>query len=70
MTTSSPSARRCPICGKPAAEKTQPFCSRRCANVDLHRWFTGSYAVPAVEQDDVDAEEITAPPTAPGAKDE
>ena len=42
----------CPICGKPADPRTRPFCSRRCADVDLHRWFTGAYAVPAVESDD------------------
>jgi endogenous inhibitor of DNA gyrase (YacG/DUF329 family) len=42
----------CPICGKPADPRTRPFCSRRCADVDLHRWFTGVYAVPAVESDD------------------
>ena len=44
----------CPICGKPADPKTRPFCSRRCADVDLHRWFSGAYAVPAVEADDPD----------------
>jgi uncharacterized protein len=42
----------CPICGKPADQKTRPFCSRRCADVDLHRWLTGVYAVPAVESDE------------------
>jgi uncharacterized protein len=46
----------CPICGKPQAERFRPFCSRRCADVDLNRWLTGVYAVPAVEQDDVEAE--------------
>ncbi|MBY0407190.1 MAG: DNA gyrase inhibitor YacG, partial [Rickettsiales bacterium] len=30
----------CPICGKPATEAATPFCSTRCANVDLNRWFT------------------------------
>ena len=42
----------CPICGKPADPRTRPFCSRRCADVDLHRWFSGAYAVPAVEAED------------------
>ncbi len=42
----------CPICGKPADPRTRPFCSRRCADVDLHRWLSGVYAVPAVEADD------------------
>ena len=36
----------CPICGKPSADATAPFCSNRCADVDLHRWFGGVYAVP------------------------
>jgi endogenous inhibitor of DNA gyrase (YacG/DUF329 family) len=68
MTRPPPHARPCPICGKPAAAGTRPFCSPRCRDVDLHRWLTGSYAVPAVEEDEVDAEEIQAPPTAPGGK--
>jgi endogenous inhibitor of DNA gyrase (YacG/DUF329 family) len=48
--TSPDQARRCIICGKPQAERLRPFCSRRCADIDLHRWLTGVYAVPA--QDD------------------
>jgi len=44
----------CPICGKPAVEKLQPFCSRRCANVDLNRWLSGVYAVPVKEEEDED----------------
>jgi endogenous inhibitor of DNA gyrase (YacG/DUF329 family) len=36
----------CPICGKPADAVLAPFCSKRCADVDLHRWFSGRYAVP------------------------
>jgi endogenous inhibitor of DNA gyrase (YacG/DUF329 family) len=42
----------CPICGKPAAEKYTPFCSKRCADIDLHRWLTGGYAIPAAETDE------------------
>ena len=45
-------ARPCPICRKPEDALYRPFCSRRCADVDLQRWFTGRYAVPAVESDD------------------
>jgi endogenous inhibitor of DNA gyrase (YacG/DUF329 family) len=37
---------KCPICGKPAVAAFRPFCSRRCADVDLARWFRGDYAVP------------------------
>ncbi len=37
----------CPICRRAQADpKYRPFCSKRCADVDLQRWFTGSYAVP------------------------
>lgn len=42
----------CPICGKETDPKYRPFCSRRCADVDLGRWLTGSYVIPA----DVEAE--------------
>jgi len=46
----------CPICGKPREEKFRPFCSRRCADIDLHRWLGGSYGIPAAEQDDSEAD--------------
>jgi len=39
--------RKCPICSKPAVEAFRPFCSKRCADVDLNRWLTGSYVIPA-----------------------
>ena len=45
---------RCPICGKPADELFQPFCCKRCADVDLHRWFSGSYAIPVTEDEEED----------------
>jgi uncharacterized protein len=44
--------KKCPICGKPAQPQFRPFCSRRCADVDLHRWFSDSYAIPVVEDDE------------------
>jgi endogenous inhibitor of DNA gyrase (YacG/DUF329 family) len=37
--------RACPICKKPAHADYRPFCSRRCADVDLQRWLTGRYAL-------------------------
>ncbi|MDA9865388.1 DNA gyrase inhibitor YacG [bacterium] len=37
----------CPICQKPVEKAYRPFCSARCANVDLGRWLNGSYAIPA-----------------------
>lgn len=51
--------RPCPICQKPSTAENRPFCSKRCADVDLQRWFTGAYAVPAVEEDDPDDEDET-----------
>lgn len=50
--------KKCPICGKATVEKFKPFCSKRCADVDLNRWLTGSYVIPArddeptIENDD------------------
>jgi endogenous inhibitor of DNA gyrase (YacG/DUF329 family) len=44
----------CPICGKAADARYRPFCSRRCADVDLGRWLTGGYAIPSAEEDEPD----------------
>jgi len=38
--------RPCPICGKPSVQAFHPFCSSRCADIDLNRWLTGAYAIP------------------------
>ena len=43
---------KCVICGAPQDAKYKPFCSKRCADVDLNRWFSGGYAIPAVEEED------------------
>lgn len=42
----------CPICRKPPETAYRPFCSRRCADVDLQRWLTNRYAVPAEDDDE------------------
>jgi uncharacterized protein len=52
-------ARPCPICGKPANRRHQPFCSARCADIDLGRWLKGNYRVETEE----------APPDAPDPDD-
>ena len=44
----------CPICEKEPVEAYRPFCSRRCADVDLGRWLNGSYAVPSTDLEDVE----------------
>jgi uncharacterized protein len=54
MSEPNPAIKSCPICGKPAVEKFRPFCSRRCANVDLNRWLSGVYAVPVKGEEDED----------------
>ena len=46
MTERQSRTAECPICGKPAVEAFRPFCSRRCADVDLGRWLTGHYRIP------------------------
>lgn len=43
---------RCPICGKPPAPATRPFCSLRCQRIDLHHWFGERYRIPAVDDDE------------------
>jgi endogenous inhibitor of DNA gyrase (YacG/DUF329 family) len=50
-------APKCAICGKPQDAKYKPFCSKRCADIDLGRWLKGGYAIPAAEDDEPDDEE-------------
>ena len=50
-------AKPCPICGKPAVARFRPFCSGRCKDVDLNRWFKGAYAIPAAESADDSGEQ-------------
>jgi uncharacterized protein len=50
------SPKPCPICGKPATEASRPFCSERCRDVDLNRWLSNSYAIPATKDDDEGAD--------------
>jgi uncharacterized protein len=47
-------ARPCPICSKPSTKENHPFCSERCRDVDLNRWLSGSYAIPARPDEDDD----------------
>jgi uncharacterized protein len=50
------SAACCPLCDKPADAAFKPFCSKRCADIDLNRWLSGVYAVPVVDDEDEDGE--------------
>lgn len=42
----------CPICEKDTDVKYRPFCSKRCADIDLSKWMTGAYAVPSQDRED------------------
>jgi endogenous inhibitor of DNA gyrase (YacG/DUF329 family) len=53
-------AHHCPICGKRSSPQHQPFCSRRCANIDLGRWLKGSYRV-EIEEPAEDGSEANEP---------
>lgn len=45
----------CPMCDSPATQDYRPFCSRRCADLDLAKWFNGSYATPSRDPEDIEA---------------
>lgn len=51
----TPPKAKCPICQAETVQKWRPFCSKRCADVDLGRWMTGGYAIPT---EDADAPDI------------
>ena len=56
---------KCPVCGKPAEPTYRPFCTKRCADIDLGRWFKESYRVPTDETpDDPDGDPRPAEPPA------
>ncbi|MGR1580054.1 DNA gyrase inhibitor YacG [Thalassobius sp. S69A] len=44
----------CPICRKETVQKYRPFCSKRCADVDLAKWLGGDYAVPSRDPEDIE----------------
>ena len=48
----------CARCSKPVDPAYRPFCSRRCADIDLQRWLSGSYAIPAGPEDDDEADSV------------
>jgi len=58
MTTAKP----CPICAKPGIFEFRPFCSKRCADIDLGRWLNESYAIPARPELEEEGEEEAVPP--------
>ena len=56
-TSGSYRPRPCPICKKLSLAQYRPFCSARCKQIDLNRWLSGGYSVPAIDQDDGDFEQ-------------
>ena len=48
----------CPICADDTDPRWRPFCSRRCADVDLARWLNGSYAMPSDDPEDAEEAEV------------
>jgi endogenous inhibitor of DNA gyrase (YacG/DUF329 family) len=52
----TPQKPKCPVCGKPQTPEQKPFCSKRCAEIDLGRWLTESYALPARPDAEEDGE--------------
>jgi endogenous inhibitor of DNA gyrase (YacG/DUF329 family) len=52
------SGARCPLCSKPMDVSYKPFCSKRCADIDLNRWLSGVYAIPTKEDEDEDGERV------------
>lgn len=50
MATKKQKKATCPVCDKPSVERFRPFCSSRCADVDLHRWLGGIYAIPSEDK--------------------
>ncbi|WP_299076757.1 DNA gyrase inhibitor YacG [uncultured Ruegeria sp.] len=41
----------CPICSEDTVTQFRPFCSKRCADIDLAKWLNGSYAVPSQREE-------------------
>lgn len=49
---------KCSLCGEPISAEYKPFCSRRCANRDLHRWLNGGYAIVGATTDEDDERQV------------
>jgi endogenous inhibitor of DNA gyrase (YacG/DUF329 family) len=60
MSERAETPRRCAVCGRPEALEYRPFCSKRCADIDLGRWLKGNYIIPGREADEDDGRQ--APP--------
>ena len=56
---------KCPVCNDPTIKDFRPFCSRRCADIDLGRWFNEDYRIPT--EDEPDGEAVENPDESRGA---
>jgi endogenous inhibitor of DNA gyrase (YacG/DUF329 family) len=57
----------CPICGRPMETAFKPFCSKRCADIDLGRWLKGNYVIPGRETDEGEGQQTPSAPDDPSA---
>ncbi|MEK9723840.1 MAG: DNA gyrase inhibitor YacG [Rhodospirillaceae bacterium] len=48
----------CPMCDKRPVQRFRPFCSKRCANLDLGKWLNEDYRIPAEEAAELDDEDF------------
>ena len=55
----TPTGRPCPICGKPGLTRFRPFCSKRCADIDLGRWLKGGYVIPGEPAEEAETAPVT-----------
>lgn len=55
----------CPICHGETRQKFRPFCSKRCADLDLGKWLSGAYSVPSDDPDDPEAPALPEPAPMP-----
>jgi uncharacterized protein len=62
MSEPTASLSKCPICGRDTVPDVRPFCSRRCADVDLGRWFSGQYRTPSLRIDPDEDDQDRLPP--------
>ncbi|MBS41194.1 MAG: DNA gyrase inhibitor YacG [Rhodospirillales bacterium] len=49
---------KCPVCKNKSLAQYRPFCSSRCADIDLSKWLNGSYSVPILEMSEADLDEL------------
>jgi endogenous inhibitor of DNA gyrase (YacG/DUF329 family) len=59
---STPAPNSCAICGKPVERRFKPFCSARCADVDLNRWLSGRYVIAGTQTPDDEEDRPGVPP--------